>query len=99
METVRYASKKILYIPINHIAPNPHQPRQVFAPEELRVEKRLERQHAVVLTHVAEKDFTFSDTLTLSPGREGAAEILTSRAAGTASKSSPSREKRARFST
>jgi hypothetical protein len=55
----------------------------VEAPEELRVEKRLERQHAVVLTHVAEKDFTFSDTLTLSPGREGAAEILTSRAAGT----------------
>ena len=55
----------------------------VEAPEELHVEKRLERQHAVVLTHVAEKDFTFSDTLTLSPGREGAAEILTSRACGT----------------
>ena len=57
----------------------------VEAPEELHVEKRQERQHAVVLTHVAEKDFTFSDTLTLSPGREGAAEILTSRAAGTVS--------------
>lgn len=55
----------------------------VEAPEELHVEKRQERQHAVVLTHVAEKDFTFSDTLTLSPGREGAAEILTSRACGT----------------
>ena len=54
----------------------------VEAPAELHVEKRLERQHAVVLTHVAEKDFTFSDTLTLSPGREGAAEMLTSRVGG-----------------
>ena len=53
------------------------------APAELHVEKRRERQQAVVLTHVAGKDFTFSDTLTLSPGREGAAELLTSRAAGT----------------
>ena len=48
------------------------------AAPELRVEKRQERQHVTLLTHIAEKDFTFSEELDLSPGREGAAEILTS---------------------
>ncbi|WP_312636476.1 DUF3794 domain-containing protein, partial [Oscillibacter sp.] len=45
----------------------------------LCVEKRREVQHTTALTHIAEKDFTFSDELDLSPGREGAAEILSSR--------------------
>ena len=55
----------------------------VEADPALQVEKRLETQHAVLLTHIAEKDFTFSEQLDLSPGREGAAEILTHWAAGT----------------
>lgn len=46
---------------------------------ELCIEKKQEQQHAIVLTHIAEKDFTFSEQMDLSPGREGAAEILTSR--------------------
>lgn len=45
---------------------------------ELCIEKKQEQQHAIVLTHIAEKDFTFSEQMDLSPGREGAAEILTS---------------------
>lgn len=36
---------------------------------ELCVEKRRERQRATLLTHVAEKDFTFSEEMNLSPGR------------------------------
>ena len=44
--------------------------------EALRVEKRQEHQHTVLMTHIAEKDFTFSDELHLSPGRDGAAELL-----------------------
>ena len=55
----------------------------VEAGEELQVEKKRETQHAVLLTHIAEKDFTFSDQLDLSPGRDGAAEILSHRASGT----------------
>ena len=47
------------------------------------MEKKRETQHAVLLTHIAEKDFTFSDQLDLSPGRDGAAEILSHRASGT----------------
>ena len=48
METVRYASKKILYIPINHIAPNPHQPRQHFQQEELRELSESIRLHGIL---------------------------------------------------
>lgn len=48
----------------------------------LCIEKRQEAQHVTLLTHLAEKDFTFSDTLNLSPGKEGAAELLTSRVNG-----------------
>lgn len=48
----------------------------VEAAEELGVEKRQEQQRAVLLTHIAEKDFTFSEELHLSPGRDGAAELL-----------------------
>ncbi len=55
----------------------------VDAEERLCIEKRQEQQHAIVLTHIAEKDFTFSEELNLSPGREGAAELLTSRVAST----------------
>jgi len=48
----------------------------------LCVEKRQEQQRTTVLTHITEKDFTFSDELDLSPGKPGAAEILTSRVCG-----------------
>ena len=53
----------------------------VEAEPALCLEKRQENQHTTLLTQIAEKDFTFSDELDLSPGREGAAEILTSRTA------------------
>ena len=33
------------------------------AGEELQVEKKLDTQHAVLLTHIGEKDFTFSDQM------------------------------------
>ena len=36
METVKLASRRIHYIPINHIAPNPAQPRRHFDPQSLR---------------------------------------------------------------
>lgn len=49
----------------------------------LCIEKRQETQHTTALTHILEKDFTFSGELDLSPGRDGAAEILCSRVAGT----------------
>ena len=50
----------------------------VEAGPELCIEKRQEPQHAILLTHIAEKDFTYSEQMDLSPGREGAAELLTS---------------------
>ena len=49
----------------------------VEAEEALCVEKRQEQQHAILLSHIAEKDFTFTEEMNLSPGREGAAELLT----------------------
>ena len=49
------------------------------AGEELQVEKRQETQQAAVLTQISEKDFTFTDELMLSPGRDGAAELLNGR--------------------
>ncbi|MCI8573001.1 MAG: DUF3794 domain-containing protein [Oscillibacter sp.] len=49
----------------------------VEAEEALCVEKRQEPQHAILLTHIVEKDFTFTEEMNLSPGREGAAELLT----------------------
>jgi len=48
----------------------------VEAGEELGVQKRQERQKAMLLTEIAEKDFTFTEELNLSPGRAGAAELL-----------------------
>ncbi len=47
------------------------------------VEKRQEQLHAVLLTQVAEKDYTFSEEMDISPGREGASELLSSRVCGT----------------
>ncbi|MCI9120493.1 MAG: DUF3794 domain-containing protein [Oscillibacter sp.] len=55
----------------------------VEADERLCVEKRQERQHAILLTHIAEKDFTFTEEMNLSPGREGASELLTSQVSST----------------
>ena len=43
------------------------------------LEKRVERQHAVVLTQIAARDFTFTDELSISPGRPGAEELLSAR--------------------
>lgn len=57
------------------------------AEPSLGVEKRQEKQRTVLLTHIAEKDYTFSEAMMLSPGREGAVEILTSRACGTVTES------------
>ena len=48
----------------------------VAAEEWLCLEKRREKQSLVRLAHIAEKDFTFSDEVMLSPGRKGAAELL-----------------------
>ena len=55
----------------------------VAAEERLRIQKRQAQQHAVLLTHICEKDFTFTEDLKFSPGREGAAELLTSRVTAT----------------
>ena len=48
----------------------------VTAGDPLCVEKRQEQQRAILLTHILEKDFTFTGELELSPGRDGAAELL-----------------------
>ena len=48
------------------------------AEERLCVEKRQEQQRVTLLTHISEKDFTFTEEMNLSPGREGAAELLNS---------------------
>ena len=48
------------------------------AEERFCLEKRQEKQRVTLLTHIAEKDFTFTETMNLSPGREGAAELLNS---------------------
>lgn len=51
----------------------------ITAPPEAGLEKRQEIQKTSLLTAVAEKDFPFTDIWTLSPGREGAAEVLSFR--------------------
>ena len=48
----------------------------VDAEESLCVERKTETQHVDLLTRIVEKDFTFTDHFHLSPGRPGAAEIL-----------------------
>ena len=59
-----------------------HQKQQVLITEDVVAEDRLcleklrEKQSLVLLSHIAEKDFNFSDEMLLSPGRKGAAELL-----------------------
>ena len=48
METVKLRSKKIQYIPINHIAPNPDQPRKFFFQESLQELADSIRLHGVL---------------------------------------------------
>ncbi len=48
METVKLLSKKIQYIPINHIAPNPDQPRKYFSQESLQELAASIRLHGVL---------------------------------------------------
>ena len=48
MDSVKYASKRIRYIPINHIAPNPAQPRRYFDPESLRELAESIRAHGIL---------------------------------------------------
>ena len=55
----------------------------VEAEPSLRVEKRCCEQNVMLLRQIAEKDFTFSETVSLSLGREGAAELLCCRTGGT----------------
>lgn len=50
---------------------------------ELRVEKRCQSQTVSLLRQITERELTFSDGMPLSLGREGAAELLYSRACGT----------------
>lgn len=72
---------------VTHVTGYQRKPLEFCADTEtepnLQVEKRQERQHAILLTHIAEKDFTFTEEMNLSPGREGAAELLTSQVAST----------------
>ena len=51
----------------------------VEADGALQIEKRREQQKAVFLTRIAEKDFTFNETMKLSMGREGVSELLSKR--------------------
>ena len=48
METVKLLSRKIQYIPINHIAPNPDQPRKYFSQESLQELAASIRLHGVL---------------------------------------------------
>jgi hypothetical protein len=51
------------------------------AAPELCLEKRQETQNTTLVTRITEKDFTFTDEIDLSPGKEGASEVLLSRTA------------------
>ena len=57
------------------------------AEDRLCVEKRQEQQRVTLLTHIAEKDFTFTEEMNLSPGREGAAELLNSQVSSSVTES------------
>ena len=59
----------------------------VEAPAELCLEKKLESRQATQLVQLLERDFTFSDEMDLSPGKEGAAEILSNRTAAVVTES------------
>ena len=56
--------------------------RDAEAEPDCCLEKRQEQQHGVFLTHIGEKDFSFSQELPLNQSREGAAELLTSQVYG-----------------
>ena len=49
----------------------------VATPEGRRIEKLRERQKITLLTQFIRREFQFSDTFALSPGRPGAVELLT----------------------
>lgn len=76
---------------VTHVTGYQKKPLEFCADAEaesgLQVEKRQERQHAILLTHIAEKDFTFTEEMSLSPGREGAAELLISQVSSTVTES------------
>ena len=57
------------------------------AEDQLCVEKRQEQQRITLLTHIAEKDFTSTEEMNLSPGRAGAAELLNSQVCGSVTES------------
>ena len=57
------------------------------AEDRLCVEKRQEQQRITLLTHIAEKDFTFTEEMNLAPGRAGAAELLNSQVCGSVTES------------
>lgn len=57
------------------------------AEDRFCVEKRQEQQRVTLLTHITEKDFTFTEEMNLSPGREGAAELLNSQVCGSVTES------------
>ena len=57
------------------------------AEDQLCVEKRQEQQRITLLTHIAEKDFTFTEEMNLSPGRAGAAELFNSQVCGSVTES------------
>lgn len=54
----------------------------LIAEASLSLEKHLEKQSATLLTSICEKDFTFSEEANLSPGKKGAAELLSTKVTG-----------------
>lgn len=57
------------------------------AAQEYPLEIRKETRRAILLTQIAEREFTFTDDWNLSPGRPGAYELLSSRVAHTVTES------------
>lgn len=57
----------------------------LLAEDSQCIEKRKLTQRAVLITQICEKDYTFTGTATLSPGRDGAAEVLSHRIGWTVS--------------
>lgn len=50
----------------------------IDAQPELAIEKRQIKDSIILLSSIGEKDFSFTDELTLSAGKDGAAELLSS---------------------
>lgn len=74
MDTVKLLSKKIQYIPINHIAPNPNQPRKFFSKESLQELASSIRIHGVLQPLTVQKG-KFSYVLVAGERRLRAAGI------------------------